>query len=285
LATAVGVGSSYVRNPFLADVYNDEGSYCSHDAVTADPSALCSVQPTITGPSTLWWFNGANPANYSTSVTLIASTAITVSYSWTITTGTNQLRFDDNSTSKVTSSNQATVKTINFSTNPNEIGVTVTVNGQTSPTLHMTSLTPRSLDPLTPRHDPDTQRGYISQMIYRILDQFGTVLPFNVEINENFTSSTAVDYPGMNWPPSVPNGDITAPDHLVDFIAPPVVFSGMVPIPNLPQTPLGNVKVAHISQEIYVGSQTLAAGRRVQSDVSQQYQDHGAHLNIVSPSP
>lgn len=44
LATAVGVGSSNVRNPFQAFTYTDEGSYCSEYEFTAEPTASCTVQ-------------------------------------------------------------------------------------------------------------------------------------------------------------------------------------------------------------------------------------------------
>ena len=42
-ATAVGVGSSNVRNPFQAFTYTDEGSYCSEYELTAEPTAICNV--------------------------------------------------------------------------------------------------------------------------------------------------------------------------------------------------------------------------------------------------
>ena len=44
-ATAVGVGSSYIRNPFTAFTYTDEGSYCSENSFTAEPTAICTVLP------------------------------------------------------------------------------------------------------------------------------------------------------------------------------------------------------------------------------------------------
>lgn len=49
-ATAVGIGSSWIRNPFSADIYNDEGSYCSTSTVAADPAALCEVVPSTAPP-------------------------------------------------------------------------------------------------------------------------------------------------------------------------------------------------------------------------------------------
>lgn len=42
-ATAVGIGSSWIRNPFSATVYTDEGSFCSESTSTADPAAKCIV--------------------------------------------------------------------------------------------------------------------------------------------------------------------------------------------------------------------------------------------------
>ncbi len=92
LGTAVGAGSSWIRNPFLATVYTDEGSFCSESTSTADPTALCTVlAPSLQGPTsvtrgqsgtftvvnarasqvTSWSFSdGANPAVTGPNATL-----------------------------------------------------------------------------------------------------------------------------------------------------------------------------------------------------------------------
>jgi len=92
----------------------------------------------------------------------------------------------------------------------------------------------------------------------------------------------------MNWPEgsATPLGRVVPPDALTDVLAPPSLFSGIIPVPFY-HDPVGSstVKVAHSTQDIYVGSVFSAAGRRVQSDLVQFYLDHGAHENVVSPSP
>lgn len=286
-ATAVAPGTTNLRAKWdTAGIwYSDpyEGG-CVNQPYEANTSASFSVSPNITGPGTLWWFNGESPSNYSTSATLIVSQVSTGSYTWEITEGGDQLRFNDNSTSKTTSSNSVTVKTIGFSTTENQVAVRVTVNGQTSPTLRMTIRTPYKLDSLYVNSVADNQRGYITELAYKVIDQFTAVLPYDVPINE--TLGTQVnDYSGTNWTSNAPNGAILSPSGFADYLAPPIVFQSMIPIPNNPGSDPPNVKVMHKDQAFYVGSVTGGSGRKVQTDVAQHYLDRGAHLNITSPVP
>ena len=55
------------------------------------------------------------------------------------------------------------------------------------------------------------------------------------------------------------------------------------PTPQSPQG--GNTKVVHWAQAIYIGSETVGAGRKVQTNTLQKYLDHAAHEGIVSPVP
>jgi hypothetical protein len=282
----VGAGSCSILATFSATVFGGPPGSCNAITVHPTPSGGMSIRPSITGPHTLWWFGGETPPNYSTSATLTTGVSGTGSYSWEITSGTDQLSFDDNSTSKVTSSNQVTVKTIGFSTSENQIGIKVTVNGMSSDTFSMTSRTPWSLQPVgAPQHTPDGLRGYITQIRYQIFDRFGAALTSDVPANENFTTGLTADYPSMNWFFIPPDGAVVPPTALTDVMSPPAVFSGIIPIPDLPHQPPGSVKVVHRSQEFHIGSTTVGVGRRVQSNLQQYYLDHGAHENVVSPSP
>jgi hypothetical protein len=288
VATAIAPGSTTINafwsTPGRWQFYGPEFP-CGWEPADTECSGYCSVYPSITGPSTIWWFGGENPPNYSTSVTLTASSASSGSFTWEIISGTNQLRFDDNSTTKVTSSNQVTVKTISFSTSPNQIGVRVTVNGFSSPTLQMTSRVPYQMEPVgAPTQLAHSEAVYRSIYKYRILDQFGVLLPFDVPINERFIFPISVDYPGMNWEPSIANGFVIPPGDIADLME-PGRFSGQVPTPTFPLLPLGTIKVFHRSQEWYIGSVLIGIGRRVQDNVQQYYVDHAAHENVVTPYP
>ena len=54
-------------------------------------------------------------------------------------------------------------------------------------------------------------------MHYRILDQFGAVLPRNVPVNEHFARQIA-DAAGMNWRPSDPGAALVRPQNWFDQI-------------------------------------------------------------------
>ncbi|MFN7947558.1 MAG: hypothetical protein U0Z53_19570 [Blastocatellia bacterium] len=287
-STATGAGSTLFHATWNVDYWyleNIETGFCNSTPDTADCTASCTVQPQIIGPNALWWFSGENPQNYATSTTLTASSSNSTLYSWEIIGGTDQLRFDDNSTLKVTSSNEVTVKTINFSTSPNQIRVKVTINGLSSAALQMTVRTPYQLEPFgEPMHLADSQQIFKSIYKYRILDQFGNLLPFDVPFNEKFVFPITVDYPGMNWEQSVANGLTLPPDDVADLMT-PGRFAGQVPVPTFPGLPLSNVRVFHRLQEFYVGSELVGIGRRVQGNTQQYYIDHGAHENVVTPYP
>ena len=91
------------------------------------------------------------------------------------------------------------------------------------------------------------------------------------------------DFTGMNWTRDVPHAFNLSLPALEDTIQGET--SDKVPTPTLPSSPLGNTPVYNWGQDIYVGSTTIGAGRRVQSDTLQQYTDHALHTNIVTPNP
>jgi hypothetical protein len=207
-----------------------------------------------------------------------------------VASGAAQVRFNGGTTSATTSSNQIVVYTVNSSGNQNDIGITVSVNGgPTSNEFKMTSLTPWSLQSTGDSDEIDTSRGWRSLIGYSIKDQFGTILPADVPLNEKFTSGWIIDYPGTNWNTGLNAGSINAPPSgWVDRLSPGVYPPGSgtnVPAALPPLSPLSTTTVMHVNQEWYIGSLDTGKGRRVQTDVIQFYVDHGRHLNIVSPNP
>jgi hypothetical protein len=65
---------------------------CPTGTVSSDPQSV-TVKPTISGPNTLWWFNGlgAGVSGYATQITLTASSGGTgTSYQWAITAGSDK---------------------------------------------------------------------------------------------------------------------------------------------------------------------------------------------------
>jgi hypothetical protein len=248
-------------------------------------SSPLDVAPLLDGGDAIWWFNGQTPGGYKVKTAMKSKPAGIGSYLWTITAGADKATFSNNSSTITTTAETTPIKSKgpNGSTVKNDVSVTVTVNGVASDPLMLTVLVPNSLKPLLIDDSPATANGYRSLLHYSILDQFGDVLPSLVPLNEQFTTAAVKDYPGTNWPQGVNKPATVNPADWTDNVS--AVGAGGIPPPTPPQTPLGNVKVEHWSGQWQIGSLTIGAGRRVQTNVWQLFQDHGRHRNIVSPAP
>ncbi len=157
-------------------------------------------------------------------------------------------------------------------------GCTDDASGATTTVYRPASLSLKNID-----DDPWVQgsfTGYKSSHYYRILNQFGSVLPNPVDVNETFDTPTVSDYPGENWPDRPPFGEGSwsqaNPSNWCDVVA-AATQSGATPPAQTPQTPLGNVKVQHYSGTFRVGSTANGYGVAVKTVTWQFYQDHGRH--------
>jgi len=174
-----------------------------------------------------------------------------------------------------------------MSDNLNDVKVKVTANGpngQTSDEFSITIKAPYRLEPQSSEDRPNADFGYETEIKYLIQDQFENLIGAgNMKINEDFTGNAEPDFPPpMNW---------TMTDDKAFTISNPIL-SDIIQGENVlnhtptPQTPHGgNTKVVHWAQAIYIGSDTVGAGRKVQTDTLQKYLDHAAHEGIVSPVP
>jgi len=244
---------------------------------------------TITGPQTVWWFNGQNPSGYTTSIQLTANPAGQSQYTWAFSAGSDKATFSGQSGNTINLSGQK------LSTSTGDVKVKVTVNGVTSWDYAITVRGPYNLVPgyapnnLPPYQDTaSSSNGYLTYANYTIQDNFSTPLPYSVPLNENWTTSVAYDFSGANWARGNPGGYATssgAPAGFADHISGPPVGQNNIPAPTSPQSPLSGTKVFHWGQEWRIGTLTPGLGARVQTDSLQYYDDHGRHLNIVSPAP
>jgi hypothetical protein len=125
------------------------------------------------------------------------------------------------------------------------------------------------------------QWGYESRISYSIQDQYNNTLPRRVDINEDWTTNVVADAAGMNWRRGNPGPATVNPANFTDLIQGET--NDKNPQPQNPQNPLGNTAVYHWGQAWFVGSRTIGAGIRVQTDTIQKYRDHARHENIVSP--
>ncbi len=235
-----------------------------------------SCRPSITGPHAVWWFKGEAPSGYATQITL-STTSAASSWHWAVVAGTSKVTLTDADTPSVT------VISAGASDNPNDVGIQVSVDGQASDQFNITVKAPTILHRTSITHTADGQWGYFTRISYAIQDQFTTQLPSDVAANEQWTTGLISDYPGNNWLQAVEGGGNAPNAILTDYIQ-GQQFS-QFPTPQFPQSPLGTTKVHHWGQDLFVGSTTAGAGRRVQSQIQQKYTDHADHENVVTPNP
>jgi hypothetical protein len=251
------------------------------------PGGGANVLPTITGPSTLWWFKGlaAGVSGYANQITLTASAGIGTSYQWAITAGSDKvsLSTSTSATIQVTSTGQ--------SVTANDVSITVTAGGITSNPFKISVRAPYTLgtDPSNPVpiYSQDPSYVWLIRIPYLILDNFLTAIPSPVPTNENWTTPEVPDYTNENWVRHVPGCDpdtaTYAPASIEDNIQGEYPSFFPTPVYNPPH-PNGPA-VEHWGQEIRIGTCQIGSGPRVQTDTIQKYTDHAAHTAITSPAP
>jgi hypothetical protein len=255
----------------------------------SNTSPIASFQGNgITTSDDLWWFNGETPANYSTRVTLTASSGgSSDSYSWIITSGGGTVvQFSDGSLSTggtgmntvqlVSVDASAAAQTLTF-----DVSIWLGINGNDAGVAYLAVPTPDHLVSTGNTDKVDASYFYKSQLFYKIEDQFNRVLPRNVEINEQWTSGVVNDFAGANWRRDDPMPATVNPANWDDGIQGET--ARMFPVPQNPQNPLGNTKIQHWGQAWYVGSLVIGKGVKVQTNTLQKYRDHARHESITSP--
>jgi hypothetical protein len=238
-----------------------------------------ATRPTITGANTMWWFNGATPASYASQISIVLSTENTGnSYSWSVVSGTNKVTLQNQNTANVT------LTSAGKSDSANDVGIQVVVDGQVSAQFNLTIRAPHRLVPGVIAHTSHSSQGYRTEIVYSIRDNFNNLLPGQpITVNEDFTTGVVYDFPGSNWQIALEASDTVNIPQFADVITGDNLTR--TPVPQAPQNPIGETKVCHWTQDHYIGSTTIGAGRRVQTNTHQKYRDHAMHENIVSPIP
>ncbi len=247
---------------------------------TCDPltaPSTCDVV-TISGPQTVWCFNGQTPSGYTTTITLTATPSGASSYTWAFTAGSDKATLSGQTANMINLSGKA------LSASAGDVQVTVTVEGTTSAPYAITVRGPKLLLAGDVVHQADSTYGYASFLHYTINDNLSQTLPSSVALNENWTTTVTNDYSGTNWRRGNPGSSTTSSSALADEIQGEALSLPPVPVPTF-QSPLGSTKVQHWGQEWRVGSSTSGLGARVQTDTIQKYTDHAVHQSIVSPAP
>ncbi len=283
--SCIGLGNATISVSF--DYYHSDfasSEDCALTVATATGTAPVAVTPLISGPVTLWWFNGFSPSGYATQITLTASPAGAGAYQWAVVAGTDFVNFSNNSDNMTTSTNQVVVKSTGQSISLFDIKIRVTVNGVQSLKFALVSKAPNRLGFVGAEHQPDAARGYRTTIVYQIRDQFGNVLPSVVPLSEFFTTGVIADFAGMNWSPNQPNAITANPQGFSDVMAPPALLTN-VPASRPPCIPLCTIMVLHREGSFHVGTLNIGQGLRVQTHTWQFYTDHAEHRNRISPAP
>jgi hypothetical protein len=238
-----------------------------------------NLAPRINGKKHLWWFNGETPAGYDTDPGITLTAYPTGhAYTWTIVTGGTEVKLSS------PTANPVQVASLMGSTAKKDVSITVQeAGGSTSNPFRLTVKQPKSLGPLATVDMIDATFAYETDIHYKILDQFGTVLPNNVPLNEHFTAGVTAIFPGMNWRRGPNGGATVAPSDWHDQIQGET--AGHVPPPQNPQAPLGTTKVYKWPGEWSIGSADPSGGKgvKVQTNIWLKFQDHARYRNVVSP--
>jgi len=270
-ATGVSGGSTTIEDDFSAQscdpcgpcdcYYDDDSGYGTANVIT------------ISGPNTVWWFNGYAPSGYAATIQLTAQPP-SGSRQWNVVSGPINIA---NNTAQV-----ATIQGTGLSQTSGDAKVTVTINGVTSSQFAITVRGPKLLVPNGITDVSDPTYAYLSTMGYIIQDNFSQSMPSNVPLNESWTTPASYDYTGANWRQPAPGGTTSQGAGFVDNIYGEA--STMTPTPQSPP-PLISTKVQHWGQDWRVGTTGIGAGARVQKDVIQKYISYARHNSIVTPAP
>jgi hypothetical protein len=281
LLTGLIPGDTALHGSWFWDNWESDGwSMCWETRGESEDQQPVQVKPTISGPTVVWWFNGADPGNANMPLTIQLTTQSSgSSYNWTSSsTGDGSVTLQNATT------NTVTVTGATMSKPASDVKITVTVNGVASDQYAITVKAPNQLNPQTTTHTANGTFGYQTEITYTIRDQFGALLPGgNIKVNEKFTGTKQVDFTGSDWR-MTPDGGRTASNPVFSDVIQGET-SDKIPTPQFPQDPLGSTKVVHWGQDIYIGSDQAGSGKKVQTCTFQKYRDHAAHESITSPVP
>ncbi len=225
----------------------------------------------IRGPRVMWYFNGQSPANYMVS-TQVRTNRAGGAFQWSVS---------PNLTLSSPTAARPTVTTAAPSVPPGRdawirVRYTNVSRVTSSASYRLNILAPNSLTHLR-NVDNGTPNGYGTEIHYSIHDQFGTVLPRNVPLNEQFTGADVADFAGMNWPRAAEGGALVNPADWHDGVGISDPGGTAVPPPVAPAHADAAVAVKHWPGDWRIGSTTIGSGRNVSSVTWQMNRGFARH--------
>ena len=288
-------GTAYIQADIGYERYYWNNFYCADegmDIANANGQAHVTPPVTLSGNSTIWWFNdydSPEPSHWPVVTTLTASQNSGASYKFQVVNGSDKVGLGPQLASTYTSSsNQVDVTSRKGSDNEGDVAITVTVNGTTSNSFIMTVRRPAylQLEGISYNGGPaDYPYGFNTLLTYSVWDNLATRVPNGIPVNEYFTTGITHTYDGSDWSRATPNAyPITQGvfgDNLGVFQSYP--FGGWTPTPQSPGNPLSTLKIEYFHQQFWVGTYNPGTGVLVQDDTAVMYLDHGAHEDVVNP--
>jgi hypothetical protein len=242
----------------------------------------CTPPPAISGPDTVWWFNGQdpNPTTYPISIALSSTGGSETT--WSVNQSDAKVNLSSTSGAQISVTSTGT----HFSAIGGDISITATAGGLPSAPFLITSRTPAELSFLAAQSGTvcDSDYGYITDLNYNVLDQLNSVISSDIYWNE--VVGTPIGQNGSNWGIyALETGGGSTP--LLDRLSGPGVNNNPPPspMPKCDIPPTGAIIYRLATQQIRVGTDTSGSGVDVQSDNLTYYIDNGAHTSIVIPPP
>lgn len=197
-------------------------------------------------------------------------------FQWDVVAGQSKVTLnnggaDSDNIGPVANDNTVTIKSTDASGALEDVTVRLTYNGVAVCDKTLTVFAPSSteLQPTYPTYQWWWYRpGWKKVYRFKVLDQFGTALPKEIEINEKF-GPFVPDYVGENWSPVADSSCMTTGICFSDQYG----FLGLLLTPNPVSrtSPEGATKVFHAQQEYRAGSTTVGQGRLIKSHRAQTY--------------
>ncbi len=244
---------------------------------------ITDPQVAVDGPVELWWFNGEDALQYSESGLLQANKGqmqINIfdkggngEVQWKVVNGKDQVTLEDDDDATITGDevstgildDTVTVKSTAGSLKKNDVVVQLIIDGRLVGDTSLTVKKPDSqmitgfTDMGPPNPNPNKLVGYLSLYTFKILDQFGDVLPKQVEVNEVFGVKTEIA--PNNWLVPKADGATQSPDAAEDG------YGELTSNPATSPQPVSDAKAVNAGDKIrtliqthFVGSETPGKG-------------------------
>jgi hypothetical protein len=218
------------------------------------------VPVSIDGDPEMWWFGGERPPTYPLEQALTANTGGKPgTFRWQILSGLPFADFNGaptevGPTARLTSKHKSSAR--------DDVEVKLEFTGASGEwgevTRRFTVLSPDALGFLRNDDLADPTWGYETFVHYEIRDQFGSVLPRNVPINEQWSGSVVPDFAGMDWRRGGEGSATVSPTDWTDHIQ--GELAGHTPAPVGPTHASAGVAVYHWPGMWQVGSLVIGRG-------------------------